>query len=93
MVVAKGFKIQDTIILVADCRDIRESLSYCTEHGITNIIIETNSLAMVHEIEVDWDVPLNVALEVSIIRRLRRSVSARVKHSLREENALSDFFY
>ena len=40
------------------------------EHGITNLIIETNSLAMVHIIEVDWDVPLNVALEVSTIRIL-----------------------
>ena len=65
--VAKGFKLQDTIILVADCRDIRESLSYCSEHGITNLIIETKSLAMVHIIEVDWDVPLNGALEVSTI--------------------------
>ena len=79
--------------MVAEARAIRERLSYCSEHGITNLIIETKSLAMVHIIEVDWDVPLNVALEVSPIRRLRRSVSARVKHSLREENALSDFFY
>ena len=76
---------------MSEAKAIRESLNYCIEHEIDNIIIETNSLAMVHEIEVDWDVPLNVALEVSIIRRLRRSVSARVKHSLREENALVDF--
>uniref|UniRef100_A0A3Q7GUW5 RNase H type-1 domain-containing protein n=1 Tax=Solanum lycopersicum TaxID=4081 RepID=A0A3Q7GUW5_SOLLC len=56
--------LRDTTILVAEARAIRESLSYCSEHGITNLIIETNSLAMVHIIEVDWDVPLNVALEV-----------------------------
>ena len=68
--VAKGFNIKDTTILVAEARAIRESLSYCSEHGITNLIIETNSLAMVHIIEVDWDVPLNVALEVSTIRIL-----------------------
>ena len=66
--VAKGFKIKDTTILVAEARAIRESLSYCSEHGITSPIIETNSLAMVHIIEVSWDVPLNVALEVSTIR-------------------------
>ena len=53
--------------MVGEARAIRESLSYCSEHDITNLIIETNSLAMVHIIEVDWDVPLNVALEVSTI--------------------------
>ena len=53
--------------MVGETRAIRESLSYCSEHGITNLIIETNSLVMVHIIEVDWDVPLNVALEVSTI--------------------------
>ena len=56
--------------MVAKGLKIRESLSYCSEHGITNLIIETNSLVMVHIIEVDWDVPLNVALEVSTIRML-----------------------
>ena len=66
--VAKGFKIKDTTILVAEARATRESLSYCSEHGITNLIIKTNSLAIVQIIEVDWDVPLNVALEVSTIR-------------------------
>lgn len=91
-VVAKGIKIQDTKNMVAEARAIRECLSYCNERGITNIIIETDSLAMVHIIEGDWDLPWNVALEVNNIRRLRRSVSARVKHSLREGNALSDFF-
>ena len=65
--VSKGFNIKDTTILVAEARAIRESLSYYSEHGITNLIIETNSLAMVHIIEVDWDVPLNGALEVSTI--------------------------
>ena len=67
--VAKGFKIKDTTIFVAEARSIGESLSYCSEHGITNLIIKTNSLAIVQIIEVDWDVPLNVALEVSTIGR------------------------
>ncbi|KAH0661434.1 hypothetical protein KY284_026365 [Solanum tuberosum] len=78
--------------MVAEARAIKESLSYCSEHDIANPIIETDSLAMVHIIDGVWDVPWNVALEVNTIRRLQRSVSARVQHSLREGNALADFF-
>ncbi|KAG5630929.1 hypothetical protein H5410_002646 [Solanum commersonii] len=56
-----------------EARAIRENLSYCSEHDITNPIIETYSLAMVHIINGDWDVPWNVALEINTIRRLQRS--------------------
>ncbi|XP_049352692.1 uncharacterized protein LOC125817186 [Solanum verrucosum] len=92
LVVAKGYIIQDTTNIVDEARAIRESLSFCIEHGIDNIIIETDSLAMVHILEGEWEVPWNVALEVSIIRRLRSDISARVKPSFREGNTLADFF-
>ncbi|KAH0672976.1 hypothetical protein KY290_025255 [Solanum tuberosum] len=51
LVVAKGYRIQDATNIVAEARAIRESLSYCIEHGTDNIIIETDSLAMVHILE------------------------------------------
>ncbi|KAG5585743.1 hypothetical protein H5410_046177 [Solanum commersonii] len=49
---------------------------YCIEHDIANIIIETDSLAMVHILEGKWEVPWSVALEVNIINRLRRDILA-----------------
>lgn len=92
LIVAKGFKLPDTTNMVAEAIAIRESLIYCSEHGIEHVILETDSLSMVHILEGEWDVPWSVALEVNDIRRLRGVVSARVKHSFREGNTLADFF-
>ena len=92
LVVAKGFKIQDTTNLIAEARAIRESLLFCKEQGMVQVIVETDSLAMVHILEGKWDIPWSVALEVNSMNLLRRSLSVRVQHSLREGNTLADYF-
>lgn len=42
LMVAKGFKIQDTSNLVAEARAIREGLFFCKEHHLSHVIIETD---------------------------------------------------
>lgn len=59
---------------------------------LSQIIIETDSLAMVHIIEGQWEIPCCVALEVMFIQNLKRIVSAKVQDFLREGNALVDYF-
>ncbi|KAH0708725.1 hypothetical protein KY284_010152 [Solanum tuberosum] len=79
--VAKGFKLQDSTNLVAEARAIREGLMFCMDNMIEQVIIESNSMAMVQILEERWDNPLSVALEVNKINVLRRPLSIRVQHS------------
>lgn len=88
----EGIRIHDTTNMVAKARAIRKSLMYCIEHNIPNIFIETDSLAMVHILEEKWGVPLSVALEVRIITRFRRDISASIEHSFGKEILLLNFF-
>ncbi|KAG5585450.1 hypothetical protein H5410_045884 [Solanum commersonii] len=60
LVVAKGFRIHDTINIVAEARAIRENLNYCNEHEISN-----RESGKCHGV---WH------LEISITRRLRRDI-------------------
>lgn len=78
---------------MSEAKAIRESLNYCIEHEIDNIIIETNSLVMMHILEGEWKVSWNVVLETRIIKILRTDILARVKHSFREGNTLADLFW
>lgn len=48
LVGAKGLKIEDSINTVVEAIAIREGLWYCREHGFLNIIIKTDSSAMVN---------------------------------------------
>ncbi|KAF3641352.1 (+)-neomenthol dehydrogenase [Capsicum annuum] len=48
---AKGFQIADTTNLVAEARAIREGLQYRRDKHLSNIILETDSLAMVNIIK------------------------------------------
>lgn len=61
--------------------------------NVIYIIIESDSLAMVNILEGRWEVPLSVVLEVSSIERLMESITARVQHSFREGNVLTDLFF
>lgn len=81
LIVAKGFKLPNMANMVAESIAIRESLIYCSVHGIGHVILETNSLTMVHIFEGEWDIPWSIELKVNDIRRLREVVSARIKHS------------
>ncbi|KAH0650163.1 hypothetical protein KY284_030075 [Solanum tuberosum] len=92
LIMAKGFKIQDTSNLVAKARAIREGLFLCKEHHLSHVIIETGSMAMVQILEGRWDVPWTVTLEVNSINCLRRSLSASVHHIFREGNTLTNYF-
>ncbi|KAK4718684.1 hypothetical protein R3W88_017022 [Solanum pinnatisectum] len=71
---------------------MREGLQYCFENNLTNIILETDSLALVHILNGDWETPWSVTMEVNSINRLRNFILVRVKLSLREVNTLADFF-
>ncbi|KAH0729684.1 hypothetical protein KY289_000872 [Solanum tuberosum] len=89
LIVAKGFKLPDMTNKVAEAIDIRESLIYCSEHGIKHVILETNSLTMVHILEGEWDVPWSVAIEVNAIRRLRGVVPGRNSNSILDNRCMN----
>ncbi|MCD7454380.1 hypothetical protein HAX54_024549 [Datura stramonium] len=82
--VARGVKLADFNNIVAKTRAITEGLVLYYENGLTNIIIELDSLAMVNILEEKWEVPWCVTMEVITIKSLRRKIiSTRVQHSLR----------
>lgn len=92
LVSAKGLKIRVTTNLVVDVVAIREGLYYCCENNLSNVIIETDSMALVQILNGAWEIPSSVTMEVNSIFRLKEVMSVRVQHSLREGNILADFF-
>jgi len=92
LVGAKWVKIQDCTSIVAEAIVVREGLQYCWEHGLIQVILESDSYALVKMLNGEWDVPWSVTLEVDSINRLRELMTVRVRHSLRKGNTLADFF-
>lgn len=92
LVVAKGFRLPDTTNLIAESRAIRESLQYCKENGLEQIIIESDSLAMIQFLEGNWAIPWSVVTDINYIQSLRRNLLVRVQHSLWEGITLADYF-
>ncbi|MCD9643017.1 hypothetical protein HAX54_030120, partial [Datura stramonium] len=64
LLVEKGVEIGETTNLVAEARAIKESLNFCRENQLSNIIIETDSLAMVNIIEGKWEVVVLMSYEI-----------------------------
>lgn len=48
LIVAKGLQVVDTTNLIVKVVAIRECLYYCSENNFSNVIIETNYMALVH---------------------------------------------
>ncbi|KAH0680863.1 hypothetical protein KY284_021948 [Solanum tuberosum] len=63
---------------VAEAKAISEGLQYCLENHYSNIIIETDSLAMVNIINGDWKIPWSVSIEVGSIHRIRDLISVHM---------------
>uniref|UniRef100_M1DQE1 Nuclease n=1 Tax=Solanum tuberosum TaxID=4113 RepID=M1DQE1_SOLTU len=57
LVGAKGLKIPDSTNLVTEVVAVREGLKYCWENELFNVIIESDSLALVNIINGAWEVP------------------------------------
>lgn len=92
LVVAKGFRLPDTTNLIVEARAIRKSLQYCKENGLEQIIIESDSLAMIQFLEGNWAIPWSVVTDINYIQSLRRNLLVRVQHSLWEGITLADYF-
>ncbi|KAH0669287.1 hypothetical protein KY285_023446 [Solanum tuberosum] len=92
LVGAKGVKIQDSTSIVAEAIVVREGLQYYWEHGLIQVLLESDSYALVKMLNGEWDVPWSVTLVVDFINRLRELMTVRVRHSLREGNTLADVF-
>uniref|UniRef100_M1D7E5 Reverse transcriptase n=1 Tax=Solanum tuberosum TaxID=4113 RepID=M1D7E5_SOLTU len=88
---AKGITIPDSYSLVAEVIAIRIGLQFCLENQIPNIIVESDSLAIVNIINGVWKILWRVTVEVNSIRKMMNSWPVRVQHSLREGNTLADF--
>lgn len=57
LLVAKGVKMIDSSNLVEEARAIRECLVYCNENIFSSVILEIDSLEILHNLEGRWDVP------------------------------------
>lgn len=71
---------------------VKEGLRFCLEHGFSQVLLESDSLALVHMLNGEWDISWSVTLDVNSINRLRTKMTVRVQHSLREENTLANYF-
>ncbi|KAH0672744.1 hypothetical protein KY290_024970 [Solanum tuberosum] len=54
LVGAKGVKLAESTSLVAEAMSIKEGLQYCWENNYLNIILESDSLAMVQILNDIW---------------------------------------
>ncbi|KAH0669467.1 hypothetical protein KY285_023628 [Solanum tuberosum] len=54
LVGAKGVKLAESTSLVVEAMTIKEGLQYCWENNYLNIILESNSLAMVQILNGIW---------------------------------------
>ncbi|KAK4716576.1 hypothetical protein R3W88_014914 [Solanum pinnatisectum] len=57
LVGAKGVKLAESTSLVAEAMTIKEELQYCWENNYLNIILESDSLAMVQILNGVWEIP------------------------------------
>lgn len=78
---ARGLKIVDSTNLIVQAIAIRERLSYCFEKQLSKVIIKTNSMALVHILNGEWEVPWRMTMDVNSINRLRNALTVRVQHS------------
>ncbi|KAH0661671.1 hypothetical protein KY284_026602 [Solanum tuberosum] len=82
LVGAKGLKVGVTTNLIAEVVAVKEGLSYCCENNFLNVIIETDSMALVQILNGAWEVLWSVTMEVNSILRLKE-VHLNISHSRR----------
>lgn len=64
LVVAKGSRIKDTTSLEVEAIAIRECLNYCRLNSINQIIVKSDSWAMVQMLNNQWEISWSVVLVV-----------------------------
>ncbi|KAH0636681.1 hypothetical protein KY289_036596 [Solanum tuberosum] len=78
LVGAKGVKIQDSTKIMAEAITVREGLQYCWEQSLIQVILESDSYALVKMLNGEWDVPWSVTLEVNSMNRLRELMTVHM---------------
>ncbi|XP_070028734.1 uncharacterized protein LOC142170458 [Nicotiana tabacum] len=90
LIYAVGKEIDETTNTQAEARAILEALRYCTNIGISQIWLETDSILLKNTIEGNWKPPWIIEEEVEEIKEMIRRCNGRVSHIYREGNKLAD---
>ncbi|WMV19930.1 hypothetical protein MTR67_013315 [Solanum verrucosum] len=89
---ARGLKIVDSTKLIVQAIAIRERLSYCFEKQLSKVIIKIDSMALVHILNGEWEVPWRMTVEVNSINRLRNALTVPKNYCSDHSPDLSDGF-
>ncbi|WMV26802.1 hypothetical protein MTR67_020187 [Solanum verrucosum] len=68
-----------------------EALRYCKRVGLEDIWLESDSLSLVKYLTNSWKVPWDIIELVEECRSLMVITKAKIQHTLREGNTLTDF--
>lgn len=66
------------------------ALKYCKRQGISNIILETDSLSLKNMIMRDWKIPWSLTEKIEEIHEIIANIHIQVMHIFREANQLAD---
>lgn len=83
-------EVQETTNTIAEVMAMVEALRYCSQHNITQICLQTDSMMLNNVIEGIWKLPWMIAEYVKEIRRIMDSCNDRISHIFREGNKLAD---
>lgn len=71
-----------------EIRSIIRAIRFCLNNNITNVIFETDSLALANIINRVWKVSWQYIKEIEEIQDLREAMQAIITHGFREANQL-----
>lgn len=77
--------------MVAETKAAMEALKYCLNQGWDCIILETDSLTLVHIINKVWHIPWEIIELMDEINKITQTKQVQIKHTFREANQLTDY--
>ncbi|XP_060185616.1 uncharacterized protein LOC132615077 [Lycium barbarum] len=91
LVYAQCAEIGDSTIVVAEAKAILQGLTYCVEHELHPLIMETDSLLLKKVVEEQWQILWCIITEVERIKKMMEGLNVIIQHVYREGNSLADF--
>lgn len=69
---------------------IKEAVTYCKEHKIREVILETDSLVAMKILKTEWEIPWHIEPKTQYIQQVMQEVGIHIQHIFREANQLVD---
>lgn len=83
--------IPDTTDTEAEVVSIRDALAYCVAEGVTNCILDIDSLLMKKALEGKWATPWHISTIIDDARELMEFCATQVEHTYRKGNIVADY--